>query len=75
MHNQHPTTQGARDGNVWCSAGVSAGIDMTLAFIAALAGDDAAGRVQLAAEYYPDGVRHGGADLVAKATRYVHDPE
>lgn len=42
-----------QDGTIWCSAGVSAGIDMTLAFIAQVAGDDAAGKVQFAAEYYP----------------------
>lgn len=42
-----------RDGNIWTSAGVSAGIDMALAFIAALAGEHTAGDVQLFAEYYP----------------------
>ncbi len=62
-----------RDGNVWCSAGVSAGIDMTLAFIAALAGDETAGQVQLAAEYYPDGIRYGGAEVIAKAPGYARE--
>ncbi len=62
-----------RDGDVWCSAGVSAGIDMTLAFIAALAGDETAGQVQLAAEYYPDGVRYGGPTVIAKAPGYVRE--
>ena len=42
-----------RDGAVWTSAGVSAGIDMTLAFIADFAGEETAARVQLAAEYFP----------------------
>lgn len=51
-----------RDGKTWTSAGVSAGIDMTLAFIADYAGEDAAGRVQFAAEYYPEGRRYGGFD-------------
>ena len=60
-----------RDGNVWCSAGVSAGIDMTLAFIAELADEKTAGQVQLAAEYYPDGIRYGSADVIAKAALYV----
>ena len=63
-----------RDGELWCSAGVSAGIDMTLAFIAALAGDETAGQVQLAAEYYPDGIRHGGAAVIARAPAYVRQP-
>jgi transcriptional regulator GlxA family with amidase domain len=60
-----------RDGNVWTSAGVSAGVDLTLAFIAAVAGDDAAGKVQLSAEYYPDGTRYGHYDRHAQAPRYL----
>jgi transcriptional regulator GlxA family with amidase domain len=42
-----------KDGWVWTSAGISAGIDMALAFIAATAGEEVAGQVQLHAEYYP----------------------
>lgn len=42
-----------RDGNIWTSAGISAGIDMSLAFIAAIAGANVAGEIQLFAEYYP----------------------
>ncbi len=41
------------DGDIWTSAGVSAGIDMVLAFIAATAGEVVAGDIQLLAEYYP----------------------
>ena len=37
-----------QDGNIWSSAGVSAGIDLMLAFIASVAGDEAAGKVQFA---------------------------
>src|SRR5690606_17198698 len=48
-----------RDGNIWTSAGVSAGTDLVLAFIAAEAGEDAAGKVQFAAEYYPAPTRYG----------------
>lgn len=48
-----------RDGKFWTSAGVSAGIDMTLAFIGETAGHEAAGKVQLQAEYYPSDVRYG----------------
>lgn len=48
-----------RDGAVWSSAGVSAGIDLTLAFIAAIDGDKAAEAVQLYCEYYPDGRVYG----------------
>jgi transcriptional regulator GlxA family with amidase domain len=60
-----------RDGNVWSAAGVSAGIDLTLAFIAATAGEDAAGRVQLAAEYYPSGKAYGTGTSHAQAPAYV----
>jgi len=44
-----------RDGKIWSSAGVSAGIDLMLAVIASVAGDEAAGRVQSRPEYYPSG--------------------
>jgi len=47
------------DGQIWTSAGVSAGTDMMLAFIASVAGEDTAGKVQLAAEYYPSTTRYG----------------
>ncbi|HYY58659.1 MAG TPA: DJ-1/PfpI family protein, partial [Pyrinomonadaceae bacterium] len=42
-----------RDGHVWTAAGVSAGIDLALALVADQAGLEAAGKVQLYAEYYP----------------------
>jgi transcriptional regulator GlxA family with amidase domain len=60
-----------QDGNVWSSAGVSAGIDLTLAFIAHVAGEQAAGKVQFAAEYYPSGAKYGGYESHAQAPRYV----
>ncbi|MEM9288630.1 MAG: DJ-1/PfpI family protein [Pseudomonadota bacterium] len=43
-------------GNIWTAAGVSAGIDMALAFIAHIAGKEAAATVQKNAEYYPEHV-------------------
>lgn len=42
-----------RDGNVWTSAGVSAGMDLLLGFIAEIDGEKAAGSVQKNAEYSP----------------------
>jgi transcriptional regulator GlxA family with amidase domain len=42
-----------QDGNIWTSAGISAGIDVSLALIADQAGEEIAARVQLATEYYP----------------------
>jgi transcriptional regulator GlxA family with amidase domain len=41
------------DGNIWSSGGVSAGMDMMLAFIAHSFGTDVAANVQLYAEYFP----------------------
>lgn len=62
-----------RDGNLWCSAGVSAGIDLTLRFIAEFAGPDVAGKVQFAAEYYPSDSVYGGYKRHPKAPAYIRD--
>ncbi len=48
-----------RDGNIWTSAGVSAGIDLFLHFLAETQGSDVADVVQHNAEYYPDGTLYG----------------
>ena len=48
-----------RDGNVWTSAGVSAGMDLALGFIETIDGTKAAASVQKNAEYYPDGRIYG----------------
>lgn len=60
-----------RDDTVWTSAGVSAGIDLTLALIAEVAGDRTAGEVQLAAEYFPAATRYGDACGRDEAPEYV----
>jgi len=60
-----------RTGNTWVAAGVSAGIDVMLAFIASEAGEDVAGEVQFFAEYYPSGKRYGRAHLDEKAPKYL----
>jgi transcriptional regulator GlxA family with amidase domain len=60
-----------RDGNIWTAAGVSAGIDLALAFIADCAGEETAGNVQLATEYYPSSIRYGSADKNEKAPQYL----
>ena len=62
-----------RTGNVWTAAGVSAGIDLSLAFIAAEAGEETAGNVQFFAEYYPSGVRYGNAHRSPQAPKYLCD--
>ncbi|WP_417769262.1 DJ-1/PfpI family protein [Stappia sp.] len=59
-----------RDGNVWTSAGVSAGIDLTLAFIAEVAGPETASLVQYNSEYYPDGKIYGSAHDTPQASAY-----
>jgi transcriptional regulator GlxA family with amidase domain len=61
----------ARDGNVWTGGGVSAGIDLTLEFIAAVAGEDVASSVQLHAEYYPSGRIYGDRHRHADAPAYM----
>jgi transcriptional regulator GlxA family with amidase domain len=64
-----------RDGHVWTAAGVSAGIDLALALIAEEAGEEAAGKVQLYAEYYPNHVRYGESHLDARAPAYLKASE
>jgi transcriptional regulator GlxA family with amidase domain len=59
------------DGNIWSSAGVSAGTDLMLAFIADIAGEETAGRVQFAAEYYPSAKRYGAAHQSPMAPHYL----
>jgi transcriptional regulator GlxA family with amidase domain len=56
---------------VWTSAGVSAGIDMSLAFIAGVAGEETAGKVQFGAEYYPSGAEYGDMRRHEKAPAYI----
>lgn len=60
-----------RDGDVWSSAGVSAGIDLMLAFIAETVGDDVAGKVQFSAEYYPAPKHYGGYESHEQAPAYL----
>lgn len=61
------------DGNIWTSAGVSAGIDLMLAVIADIAGEDTTGRVQLAAEYYPSVKRYGASHQSPVAPGYLKE--
>ena len=63
-----------QDGDVWTSAGVSAGTDLMLAFIAHTAGDEAAAKVQLQAEYYPADTIYGSTASHERAPAYVRPP-
>jgi transcriptional regulator GlxA family with amidase domain len=60
-----------RDGDIWSSAGVSAGTDLLLAFIADTMGEEVAGKVQFAAEYYPSSKRYGDYENHAQAPNYI----
>jgi transcriptional regulator GlxA family with amidase domain len=60
-----------RDGRIWTSAGISAGMDLTLAFVADYAGEEIAGQVQFEAEYYPAGARYGRFEEHPKAPAYL----
>ncbi|MBM3271578.1 MAG: DJ-1/PfpI family protein, partial [Candidatus Sericytochromatia bacterium] len=56
-----------RDGPIWSSAGVAAGIDMLLAFIAHEAGPEAAWTTQYQSEYIPEGKFYGPLSAWANA--------
>ena len=60
-----------RDGRIWTSAGVSAGIDLALAFVADAAGEETAGRIQFGVEYYPSPKSYGRLPEDEKAPRYM----
>jgi transcriptional regulator GlxA family with amidase domain len=63
-----------RDGNIWTAAGVSAGIDLALAFIESVAGETIAGKVQFGAEYYPSRRLYGVFHQSAQAPAYLRQP-
>jgi transcriptional regulator GlxA family with amidase domain len=60
-----------KDGNIWTSSGVSAGMDLALEFIEHEAGDATAGSVQSFAEYYPSGKNYGTFHTDPKAPGYL----
>jgi transcriptional regulator GlxA family with amidase domain len=60
-----------RDGRIWTSAGVSAGIDMALAFVADAVGEEKAGMIQFGTEYYPSPRSYGGFQKNERVPQYV----
>ncbi|HEV7857354.1 MAG TPA: DJ-1/PfpI family protein [Pyrinomonadaceae bacterium] len=60
-----------RDGHIWTAAGVSAGIDLALALVLDQSGEDAASRVQLYVEYYPNDKKFGHAHENEQAPAYL----
>lgn len=59
-----------RDGNIWTSAGISAG-NLALAFIECMADEITAGKIQLGAEYYPSGRSYGMMHKIQQAPEYL----
>ena len=59
------------DGSIWTSAGISAGMDLMLAFIARTSGEDVASEVQFSAEYYPDSTHYGEPEGRPNAPGYL----
>jgi cyclohexyl-isocyanide hydratase len=53
------------DGNIYTSGGVTAGIDMALRVVAAVAGDEVAQQIQLQIEYDPQPPFNAGTPFVA----------
>lgn len=60
-----------QDGNIWCSAGVSAGMDMTLAFVNETFGEEIAEKIQFYTEYYPEGTVYGNPQTNDQAPGYI----
>lgn len=59
------------DETIWSSSGVSAGIDLALAFTAYIAGDKVAGKVQAYMEYYPSHKLYGNFHESKDAPKYL----
>jgi transcriptional regulator GlxA family with amidase domain len=59
------------DGKIWSSAGVAAGMDMLLAFIAHEAGAPAAWTTQYQSEYLTEGKLYGAVDTWDSAPAYA----
>lgn len=60
-----------QDGNIWTAGGVSAGMDMMLAFIAHSYGESVAADVQLDAEYFPADRIYGRPFERADVSEYI----
>jgi cyclohexyl-isocyanide hydratase len=61
------------DGGIWTSGGVSAGMDMTLAFIAEAFGESVAAEVQLDAEYFPGNRIYGRPYDRSDVSEYIRE--
>ena len=61
------------DGNIWSSGGVSAGMDMMLAFIAHSFSIDVAADIQLYAEYFPATTIYGRPFERKNVSEYIRE--
>ncbi len=61
------------DGKIWSSGGVSAGMDMMLAFIASRFGESVAADVQLDAEYFPSDRIYGTPQERSDVSEYIRN--
>lgn len=61
------------DGHIWSSAGVSAGMDMLLAFIKDTFDEEVAADIQLEAEYYPSPTIYGSPQDNPEVSQYIRD--
>lgn len=62
---------GQLSGRIWTSAGISAGIDLMLAFIARTFGEQTAGDVQFSSEYFPATTSYGKVEQHPDAPTYL----
>jgi transcriptional regulator GlxA family with amidase domain len=60
-----------RDGNIWTAAGISAGIDLALAFVEDMTDGKTAGKIQLGAEYYPSTISYGMMHEIPQTPEYL----
>ncbi len=60
-----------RDGSIWSSAGVSAGIDLSLEFIKEEFDETTAEAIQFYAEFYPVGTVYGKPEAKPEAPKYL----
>lgn len=60
-----------KDNNIWSSAGVSAGMDMMLAFIEDEFGESVAADIQLDAEYFPNPKIYGNPQNNPDVSTYI----
>ena len=59
-----------RSGAIWTAAGISAGMDLMLLFIAETDAEDVAPAVQLESEYFPGLRMYGSTDCRGKGSAY-----